>query len=592
MTDDAALLRSFAENRSEDAFAEFVHRHIDMVHNAAIRRLGGDVHRAADITQQVFLTAARDAAKLSRHPCMNNWLYAVTRNATLNLIRDEHLRRHREYEAHVANELLAPPVTDAASDLNSMRIRTVLDAALDELSDADRQAVLLRFFGAGTFAEVAQRLQLTQNAARMRVERALEKLRRKLARRGITSPEAALATALAHEGAIAAPAGLAASVVNAARSIAIVSLGGAATSTAFSLARLKLVFAVALGFGAVVVVFSWALRTEAPSAHAGLTNRDPDIVTNERSRAARSVLPDIARGTVTRDIPPDARELYEVGLKLEKEKRYDEAVTAFSQALAIAPDYYDALFSRAGIFAFAHPELNRRADEKAAADYTRALEIDPRNVSARHNRAMVYRNLGNDEAAIADYTVIIAGDQDFSRVVDRDKQVAMAHHYRGQLMQESRRDYIAAIADYTEALRLDPEIDMVLYRRGQTYQALKDYAAAERDFAAAYKRDPDYPNLLSAWAWQLATAPDEKYRDGSAALQLALRANEVFKYGVPGHMDILAAAYAENGRFDDAVAMARQAIAAALKTKRDIEQRSAMETRLALYLAKQPFRDR
>ena len=81
MNDDTALLRRYAEEGSEAAFTELVRRHVDLVYGAALRRTGGDSHRAADVAQQVFTTLARQAQKLSRHTVLSAWLHTATRNA-------------------------------------------------------------------------------------------------------------------------------------------------------------------------------------------------------------------------------------------------------------------------------------------------------------------------------------------------------------------------------------------------------------------------------------------------------------------------------------------------------------------------------
>ena len=100
------------------------------------------------------------------------------------------------------------------------RLRPVIDDALGELDERDRQAVLLRFFSGLPLAQVGERLRLTENAARMRVDRALDKLHVRLARRGVTSTSAALAVALTGQAGFATPAGLAASVTSTALSAA------------------------------------------------------------------------------------------------------------------------------------------------------------------------------------------------------------------------------------------------------------------------------------------------------------------------------------------------------------------------------------
>ncbi len=262
MTDDAELLRRYAEERSETAFAEFVERRVGLVYAAALRRVSGDEHAAKEVAQQVFTTVARRAAALARHDALTGWLYTATRNAAVNLRRDEQRRRLREREASAMNELLASPAPEADWD----RLRTVIDEAMDELAGADREAVLLRFFEGRPFAEVGAKLQLTENTARMRVDRALDKLRIRLAQRGITSTSAALGVVLASEVGVAAPAGLAATVTGAALAAAA-SVGGAAGIFAFmSTTKVVTGVVVVIAIGAMGIGFFQFRRAQTVDA--------------------------------------------------------------------------------------------------------------------------------------------------------------------------------------------------------------------------------------------------------------------------------------------------------------------------------------
>src|SRR4051812_24512782 len=209
MTDDAELLRRYAEEAADDAFAELVRRHVNLVYSAALRQLNGDAHLAADATQLVFTDLARKAGKLAGHRVLAGWLFTSTRFATAKLVRGERRRQAREQEAQLMQELFQD---DSAASLDWQRVRPVLDEALGELNENDREAILLRFFEGRDFAAVGARLNIADNTARMRVERALDKLRTLLERRGVTSTSAALATVLANQAVLAAPVGLAASV--------------------------------------------------------------------------------------------------------------------------------------------------------------------------------------------------------------------------------------------------------------------------------------------------------------------------------------------------------------------------------------------
>ncbi len=131
---------------------------------------------------------------------------------------------------------------------------------------------------------------------------------------------------------------------------------------------------------------------------------------------------------------------------------------------------------------------------------------------------------------------------------------------------------------------------MVRYRRGDAYHALREYAKAEEDYAAVLNRDPDYPNLLNSRAWQLATCPDAKFRDGKRSVEMATKANEKFGWKIPGHINTLAAAYAEIGQFDEALKWQKKALE--LLDTKDIDQRTAMQERIELYRGGRPFRER
>lgn len=214
MIDDLALLRRYLEDRSEASFAELVRRHLNLVYFAALRQVDGDAALAEEVTQSVFVDLARKAAELVRRPTITGWLYTSTRFAALKARRAEQRRQVREEKAHVMNELTRDDATAASVDWD--QLRPVIDDALHALDERDREAVLLRFFEGRPFAEVGAELALSEDTARVRVNRALEKMRVALDRRGVDSTTAALAVAMGGQAALAAPAGLAASVVGAA----------------------------------------------------------------------------------------------------------------------------------------------------------------------------------------------------------------------------------------------------------------------------------------------------------------------------------------------------------------------------------------
>ena len=201
---DSELLRRYATDRSEDAFAELVSRHVDLVYSAVLRQVSGDRHHAEDVTQAVFTELAKRAGPLVRHPSLPGWLYTTTRLMAARVRRTENRRLVREQEAHLMNAIESNPSAEANWD----ELRPLLDDVMHELDDKDRTVVLLRYFKNQSLKEVGDAIGLGDNAARMRVDRALEKLRAALARRGVKTTAALLTSVLTANSVLAAPSGL------------------------------------------------------------------------------------------------------------------------------------------------------------------------------------------------------------------------------------------------------------------------------------------------------------------------------------------------------------------------------------------------
>lgn len=204
--DDGVLLQEFVDQRSEGAFAELVQRHVDLVYSVALRQLRGNAFLARDVTQAVFCELARNARKLRGHRALSGWLYTTTRFVASRLSRSETRRAARE-QAFAMNT-----TSQASPDMGWNDVENLLDDAMQDLSTEDREAVLLRFFRNETFGSIGAVFGSSENAARMRVERALEKLRTALNRRGVTCPSAVLSGLIAANAISSAPAGLAAAI--------------------------------------------------------------------------------------------------------------------------------------------------------------------------------------------------------------------------------------------------------------------------------------------------------------------------------------------------------------------------------------------
>src|SRR5439155_7426461 len=226
-----------------------VQRHINLVHSAALREAHGDASMAEDVTQAVFAELARKASSLFRHPALAGWLYTCVRRMAANVRRAEDRRQRREQEAQTMNELL----TSDPSESVWRQVQPVLDDAMHELSEADRTAVVLRFFDERSLKEVGLALGLTENAARMRVDRALEKLQRLLSNRGVKSTAAGLTAAITAGAVVSAPTSLAASVATGA-----LAATAATASTTFTVLKLMTMTKLKVGVISAVAIASVA----------------------------------------------------------------------------------------------------------------------------------------------------------------------------------------------------------------------------------------------------------------------------------------------------------------------------------------------
>lgn len=267
MIEDAELLRRYSQDAAEDAFAAVVQRHLNFVYACALRRVGGDSHLAEDVTQQVFAALARQASTLARRETLSGWFYTTTRNVAVQLVRSERRRQMRESTAVLMNELHSTSAQDAEWE----RLRPVLDDAMDGMSSNDREAVLLRYYEGKSYADIGDRLRVAENTVRMRVDRALEKLRAELERRGVTSTTAGLTLALANQATVAAPAGLAASVTSTALATSAAG-AGAWVGGVFGAGTLQATLAGALTFAGASVYVAQAnknttMRAEVAAMH-------------------------------------------------------------------------------------------------------------------------------------------------------------------------------------------------------------------------------------------------------------------------------------------------------------------------------------
>ncbi len=230
MNDDMELVRDYISRHSEPAFATLVSRYINLVYATAFRQVR-DPHLAEEITQATFIIFARKAHTLGPRTILASWLHRTAVFAATDALKSQRRRLQREQKAHMQSEIhpaTPDPVWEAIAPL--------LDRALVQLGEKDRQAVVLHFFEKKNFASVGVALGVSEDTARKRTSRALEKLRKFFARHGVPSSTAVIAGVMAANSAHAAPAVLVKATTTAAMAHGTVSL----STLAFVKGTLKL----------------------------------------------------------------------------------------------------------------------------------------------------------------------------------------------------------------------------------------------------------------------------------------------------------------------------------------------------------------
>ncbi len=209
------------------------------------------------------------------------------------------------------------------------------------------------------------------------------------------------------------------------------------------------------------------------------------------------------------------------------------------------------------------------------SDSNGAISLEPNDALAFYNSGCTWYYKKEYDKAIADY----------NEAIRLNPRYVLAFNDRGNAW-SAKKEYDKAIADCNEAIRLDPKNHDLHYNRGNAWSARKEYDKAIADYNEAIRLDPKNSIPFNCRAWLWATCPNEKFRDGNRAVDSATGACELSEWKNAGHIDTLAAAYAETGDFGKAVEWQEKAT----KLYTDAEDKKKGEERLKLYKDKKPYR--
>ncbi len=251
---ETELIEAFKKERSEEAFAELVRRYANLVYSVAKRRVA-NAATAEDVMQIVFIRFAKTPPDVKTDGELAGWLHRTTLNVAIDTWRSETRRRDREQQT---------AVMDTNTDSDWEDISPQLDQAVNQLNDEDRQAILLRFFGQKTMRDVGAAMGVSEAAAKMRVGRAVERLRTQLSAGGIACTVAILGTLLTERSAEAAPAAVVSRLATMRLPIAGSAAKGGILKT-FSHAS-KLRFAAGVVILASICIFLTHLHSSQPAA--------------------------------------------------------------------------------------------------------------------------------------------------------------------------------------------------------------------------------------------------------------------------------------------------------------------------------------
>ena len=262
-----------------------------------------------------------------------------------------------------------------------------------------------------------------------------------------------------------------------------------------------------------------------------------------------------------------------LGIALAKQGRIDDARAHYFAVLKFNPDSAAAHNDLAKLY-----HLEKKLDA-AAAEYSRALELDPKLAAAHNNLGIVFLEQGKP----------VAGAGELKAALHLEPGNLETQYNLVRALNESGHwDESAPLGEQLAKAR--PNDPNVAYQWGVALANQKKSRDALSCFAHALLLNQDFPEALDRTAWILATDPHPEFRNGTEAVKMALRANELTENANAGFLLTLAAAYAEAGQFSEAITAAQKARELAATGKNDTIAAKSGQL-LELFRSHQPNRE-
>ncbi len=308
---------------------------------------------------------------------------------------------------------------------------------------------------------------------------------------------------------------------------------------------------------------------------------------------------------------------YELSLRAQTEAEYTRVIELCEEGIETgappsAQQYAEQLMSWA-LNRRGQLRLDREQNEAALADFNRAVELDPTRFLAFHNRGVIRASEGDFDKALEDWNQAIRLRPSFSKALRNRGEL---HYARGDL-ERAVSDYTAALRsgsdeqaelyglrghayymlgrnsqalmDYNRALQTDRRLWETYIHRGDLLQDMGRWDRAINDYQAALRWRRDSHRALVSLAWLRSTCPDAEYRSPEEGVQAAQQALEMLGEESPDlrhrYLDVLAAAHANAGEFEEAIQIQEEALTLAPE-----EMRQDYQKRLDLYQGGEPYR--